>query len=317
MYEIIQKQFKRGKTLTQSKYYNAVRRDLWPKYYWDFYPLAQEYYHELNPYFLFNFYQTHLFSFSDVITVRDGYLSFANFLLNNVSTFEKLETGPMFIHPDLAPLVPQGLTDKFATWNLVQKKKTKLEDARRVVIFGLLSDEYLGSVEALEKKIQPLKNINPEATVEVYLPLRKNIFELQGKDSVLSQEVISLIKDVIPQKKIKFLTGEHFFEITNFKNAYLFDLAYDKFLVSDNYLHYYMQSRGATVNNGSLDEAPADSIFSLDMSFHHELHISPLPKVRNVFTELIFYKKSNLSVKDFQFDPGFQTLLREILKVKS
>lgn len=317
MYEIIQKQYKTARTLTQSKYYNAVRRDLWPKYHWDFYPLAQEYYHELNPYFLYNFYRPDYIFFSDVITVRDGYLSFANFLMNNFTAFDKLEAGPMFVHPDLAPLIPSSLADKFATWQIVQEKKISLEEAKKVFIFGLISDEYLGSLDILENRLQDLKRIHKDASVEVYLPQRKNIFELQGKDSVLAHEAISIIKDLLPGRKLKFLTGEHFFEITNFKNAYLFDLAYDRFLVSDNYLHYYVQSRGATVNNGSLDQAPKDSIFNLDLSVHHQLHITPLPKTKNVFTELVFYKKANPSIKDFLFDPGFQTMLRELLTVRS
>lgn len=317
MYEIIQSQFKSGRTLTQSKYYNSVRRDLWPKFYWDFYPLAQEYYHELNPYFLFNFYRNDYLSFSEVTTVRDGYLTFANFLLTNFNSWDKLETGPMLIHPDLAPLVPQHLAENFSTWNIVQPKKQNLKDAKKVFIFGLLSDEYLGSLESFQERIQVLKDVHPDASVEIYLPLRKNIFELKGKDSVLSQEVVSAIKDILPGRKLKFLTGEHFFEITNFKNSYFFDLNYDRFLVSDNYLHYYVQSRGATVNNGSLDEAPKDSFFSFEMSLHHELHVCPLPKDKNVFTELIFYKKANPSVKEFLFDPGFQTLLREMLTTRS
>lgn len=317
MYEIIQSQFKSGKALTQSKFYNTVQREFWPKFYWDFYPLAQEYYHELNPYFLFNFYRQDYMGFSEVITVRDGYLNFANFLLTNFATFDKLETGPLFIHPDLVPLVPSALSDKFGCWHLVQPKQVSLKDAQKVIIFGLLSDEYLGSLDELESRLKLLKEVNKEASVEVYLPLRKNIFELQGKDSVLSQEVVSVLKDLLPGRKIKFLTSEHFFEITNFKNTYVFDLAYDRFLVSDNYLHYYVQSRGATVNNGSLREAPKDSVFNLDLSVHHQLHITPLPKTNNVFTELVFYKKANPSLKDFLFDPGFQTMLRELLTVKS
>lgn len=314
MYEIIQKQYSSGRTLTQSKYYNSVRRDLWPKFHWDFYPLAQEYYHELNPYFLYNIYRPDYFSFSDVITVRDGYLTFANFLLTNFGTFDSLETGPMFIHPDLAPLVPAALSEHFACWQIVQPKKITLEEARKVIIFGLLSEEYLGSLDSLAERLTPLKNLSPETGVEIYLPLRKNIFEYEGKDNVLAHDVISLIKDVLPGRKLKFLTGEHFFEITNFKNNYIFDLAYDRFLVSDSYLHYYVQSRGATVNSGCLDQAPEDSFFRLDLSVHHELHFTPLPKVPNLFGELIFYKKANSSVKDLMYDKGFHSLLREILK---
>ncbi len=121
MYELIENQFKSGKALTQGKYYSIIKRDLWPKFYWDMYPLAQEYYHELNPYFLFNIFTPELYKFAKVFTVRDGYLNFADYMLKHVSTFNKLGVGCFLIHPSLAKLVPAHLTQYFASWQIVQK----------------------------------------------------------------------------------------------------------------------------------------------------------------------------------------------------
>ena len=314
MLDIIKEQFKDGKALSQSKYYNAVKREHWPKFYWDLYPLAQEYYHELNPYFLFNLYRTDFYKFSKVFTVRDGYVPFANFILNNFSNFSKLEAGQFLVHPDLVPLIPTNIQQQFGCWRIVQKKQTTLEKARKVIIFAFVSEQYLGDVTEIHHRIQDLKKIDKDASIELYLPLRKNVFDTINKETMAIHHLVSALKDVLGDRKLKFLTGDNFFDITDFKNTYVYDLALDNFIVSDNYLHYYVQSRGATVNNGSLTEAPADSIFSLDLSIHHELHVTPLPKVANIFTDLLFYKKQNPAVKDYTFDPVLQNMLRKLLK---
>lgn len=314
MYDIIKEQFDSGKALSQSKYYNAVKRENWPKFYWDLYPLAQEYYHELNPYFLFNIYRPDFYRFAKVFTVRDGYLPFANFILSNFNTFAKLEAGQFLVHPDLARLIPNNISSQFGSWQIVQKKQTELSQARKVIVFGFVCDQYLGPMDELKVRLKELQTISPDASVELYLPIRKNVFELHSKESLTIHLLMDAIKDLLPGRKLKILTSEHFFDITDFKNTFVFDLAADNFIVTDNYLHYYVQSRGATVNNRSLLRAPEDSIFSLDLSLHHELHVTPLPKVRNVFTDLLFYKKENPGIKDLMFDPLLQSMLREMFK---
>jgi hypothetical protein len=314
MLETIKKQFESGRTLTQSKYYNNVDRGQWPKFYWDLYPLAQEYYHELNPYFLFNFYRPDFYKFSKVITVRDGFLNFASFMIDNVSSFKKLEAGIFLIHPDLAPIVPKTVSDQFACWNIVQRKQLKINDAKKVIVFGFACDQYLGDLDSLYLKLQELKNISPDASVELYFPIRKNVFSQDERETVMIHHLMNQIKDTLPGRKLKILTGDHFFENTNFKDTFIFDLAHDKFMVSDNYLHYYVQSRGASVNNNSLTSAPKDSMFSLDLSIHHELHVTPLPKEHNIFADLILFKKTNPSSKNILYNSIFQNLLRDGLK---
>jgi hypothetical protein len=314
MLEIIKEQFTSGKALSQSKYYNAVKREMWPKFYWDLYPLAQEYYHELNPYFLFNIYRPDFYRFTKVFTVRDGYVPFASFILTNFNTFAKLEAGQFLVHPDLARLVPTNINSQFGCWQIVQKKQIELSQARKVIVFGFVSDQYLGNMDDLKERLKELKNISSDAEIELYLPIRKNVFELHGKESLTIHLLMDYIKDILPGRKLKILTSEHFFDITNFKNTYVYDLAADNFIVSDNYLHYYVQSRGATVNNKSLTKAPEGSMFSLDLSLHHELHVCPLKKDKNFFTDLLFYKKENPGIKDLTFDPVLQSMLRESFK---
>ena len=313
MLQTIKEQFKHGKCLTQSKYYYYVDRGLWPKFYWDLLPLAQEYYHELNPYFLFNYYRPELFKFSKCVTVRDGYLTFSSFMLDNFKEFLKLTTGPLIIHPDLAPIVPPTLSQHFASWQYVQRNQIRIEDAKRIIVFGVANKEYLGDLENLSLRLEELVKVHPEASIEVFLPMRKEIFGINERESLLIYQTVDHIKNALPNRKLKFLTSEQFFEISDFKHTFVFDLAVDRMLVSDNYVHYFVQSRGGTVNNGTLGKAPKESMFHFDVSIHHELHLSALPRVESIFSELLFFKKLNPGKKEFHFHPTFQKNLRALL----
>lgn len=319
MLEKIKEQFEKPRTLTQSKYYTLVRRDHWPKFYWDLFPLAQEYYHELNPYFLFNLYHPDLYKFSKVITVRDGYLPFASFMVDNAKNFRSMVPGPCLIHPDLAPIVPPFISDLFATWKIVQKKQITLKTAKKVFIFGLISNEYLGDLaqdkflEKLKLRLEPLKEIPKETKIELFLPLRKEIFKGHQTEQINVFLVMSLIKDILPGRQFEF-TGTNIFEETNFRDQYFFDIGIDNFLVSDNYMHYFMQSRGATTNKSNLTSPPKESFFSFDLSLYHELHLAPLPEVDNVFSDLFFYKKMKNQEKNLLYDIHFQSLVMDLLR---
>lgn len=319
MLDLIKDQFEKPRTLTQSKYYTLVRRDHWPKFYWDLFPLAQEYFHELNPYFLFNLYHPDLFKFSKVITVRDGYLTFASFMVDNAKNFRTMVPRPCFIHPDLAPIVPPFISELFASWKIVQKNQVTLKTAKRVIVFGLVSNEYLGDLsqdeylEKLKLRLAPLKEVPKETKIELFLPLRKEVFKSHQTEQINVYLLMSLIKDLLPGRKFEY-TNTFIFEETNFRDNYLFDIGIDKFLVSDNYMHYFMQSRGASVNNESLLSPPKDSFFSLDLSLYHELHLTPLPKVDNIFSDLFFYKKMKNQDKNLQYDIHFQTLAMSLLR---
>lgn len=314
MLDIIRSQFDSGNGPTKNKFYHLSQIDRRPPYYFEFYPLGQDYFHELNPYFLFNYHNKEIFKISKLVTVRDGLLSFSNFILGNFTDFSSLESGPMLIHPDLAPLVPPTLRDQFAVWKRVQKNQIKLTQAKKVIIFGFLNEEYLGPIEELSRRLSPLRKIPKSTKVDVCVSIRKHIFESQHRDSLIPFQVISLIKELLPEHELNFVKMNELLETTDFFESYLFDMAYDQFLVSDSYLHYFTQSRGVTVNNDTLMTSPKDSIFSLDLSLYHELHICPLPQVENKFSEIYFYKKFKAKSSNLLFDQSFQNLLRKIFK---
>lgn len=314
MLDIIKGQFDSGDAFASNKNYGVIKRDQIPSYFNDMYPLAQDYYHELNPFFVGKIYHPDLFNFSKVMTVRDGYVAFAHFLLTNHSKFSKFGTKLFLIPAEFTKLLPPNLLPYFGTWTIVQSphKSMTIEKAKKVVITALATEDYLGDLEILESRLAPLKNTPKDATVEVYAPMRKNAFDLEGRESLVAHILVSKLKDMLPGKQIQFLNSKQFFDKTDFSNTYVFDLASDQFVVSDNYLHYYCVSRGATVNLLN-SKVPKDSIFNLALSFNHELHVSPLPEVTSVFSELVLYSKS-AATKDYLHDPNFHAVLRELFK---
>lgn len=315
MYEIIKKQFHYGATFRD--HHGALHGDKFPKFHWDMYPLAQEYYHELNPYYLYNVYRPGLFNLVDVITARDGYLTFAYFLLENIKTIPKMGCH-FIIHPKLVPLVPLHLTKYFSCWKLRQPKQLSLSTAKKVIIFSLISHEYIGDLDRLSFRLKVLSEIAPETSVELFLPEKKDIFGRNNTERIIYAQFLSELKDYFPGRKLKFLKIQDFFDITDFRDTYFFDVAFDHLLTTDNYLHYYVQSRGGTVNNDSLQDFSAESIFHLEASLYHEFHVVPFPKdVQSVFAEVIFYKKMHPAVEDLRFDPFFQNLLGQLLKTRA
>lgn len=312
MIDILDTQFKSGRSLTQSKHYSVVKREHWPKFFWDMHPLAQDYYHELNPYFLFNMYRADFFKFAKVMTVRDGAMNFSTFLIDNIQLIPKLGTDLYLIHPSLAPLVPDNIASYFGSWTLSQSKQIKITEAKKIILFGFICEQYLKDPDLLPEKLKVLANIREDVEIELYIPIRKNIFERHSKESIIHYTVFGHILDALKGKKYKILNSEHFFQKTDFKNTYLLDLAHDNFLVSDNYLHYYVISKGGTVS-GISQTPPKDSIYNLALSLHHELHVTPLPKNKNIFIDLLFYKKRNPN-SELLYDPIFQSLVRDVLK---
>lgn len=311
MLEKINSQFQSGRVLNQSRYFNSVDRGLYPKAYWDLHPNNQEYYHELNPFFIFNVYRPEMLELSKTMTLKDGLLPFTNYVLHNLPLLTKSET-LLFIPPSYAPVVPHSLKHKFASWHLVQPKKQKIQDAKKIIIFGILNESYLYSLKAVEEKLLPLLAISDVTPIEIYLPMRRNSF-VGDKDSIFNLEVVSLITKTLASKNIKLLRYHEFHEISNFRDTYLIDLMYDRILVGESYVDYLVASRGGTVHNFA-QVPPKDSLFDLALSFHHSLHIAPLPEVESVFPELLMEKKQYS--KEVMYEPGFFSFLRNLIETR-
>ena len=315
MLEILNQQFKNGRSLASNKYLSPLRRELWPKFHWDMYPLAQEYYHELNPFLLSNAYSPEFFKLYKMYTARDGMMTLADFILSNFNQFSKLGTKLFLIHPGLAPLVPPHLSQFFGSWTIVKKNPIMPSEAKKILIFTFTADQYLGNLDEIPQRLSVLKNLRSDVEIELYIPIRKNIFIEDQRESNTPFVLMNYLHEAFPGKKFKLLTSEQFMGMSDFRGTYLLDLAPDQFYISDSFVHYHVLSKNGSVH-GVPTSAPKDSVFELAVSLHHELHVSPLPKVDSIFTDLLFYKKQS-SGKDLIFDPYFQELVREGLKTKS
>lgn len=289
----IQQQLKSKKAFTQSRNYGVLDRSQFPKYHWELYPLMQDYYHELNPYFVGNLYRKELLKFSDVITVRDGKIAFANFIISNLEHI--ISSKQHFLIPeDYSSLIPSTIKDQFACWSLGLNEKVGLRDAKKVIIFGLMMEKYVGPVDELKKKLtNDFKSISPDAEVELLLPLRNDPFQSQHKENYLHFDIYNIIVEALAGRKFKIIKQENFLDRTIGSETYLYDLKYDNLIVADSFLHYFFASKGAGINLLS-DKIPSDSLMSLSISFWHKLYIKPLKFVDNSkFGELLFYKRLN------------------------
>jgi hypothetical protein len=120
---------------------------------------------------------------------------------------------------------------------------------------------------------------------------------------------VDLIKDALPDRKLKFITAKDVLEKTTWKDVYCLDLFQNKIILADNFLNHRIASLGGTVS--SFPSVGNDqSVFELALSFYHKLQIIPLPECDNIFSELIFYKKQSL-IKEHMIDPKFYELLKE------
>lgn len=290
MLEIIKQQFASGKSLMLGKYSHLHMREHWPKYYYDMHPVVQEYYHELNPYFTFNISNLNLYNFTHTLFVRDGMLTFANFILRNYAAISKFKTH-FIIHPDLAPIVPTHLRSQFSCWKIVQPKKIKLENSKKIIISGILTRHYIEGRNNLTQKLKCLQDLATEQPIELFLPMRLNIFEPNMKDNVYLHDTLRIIYELTAGKKVTFLTDKEFGERTSFKDNTLIDLTVDNFMVADSYIHYIVATKGGSIT--ALDSRPpTDSYFKMDLSLNHEVHLMPLPQVESIFVDLLLASKS-------------------------
>lgn len=290
MLEIIKQQYSSGKSLVLGKYSHLHLREHWPKYYYDMFPMVQDYYHELNPYFTFNIMNINVCNFTDTLFVRDGMLTFANFILRNYTEILKMKTH-FIIHPDLAPIVPPNLCSKFSCWKIIQPKKIKLEKSKKIMISGIPTRHYIEGRNNLIQKLSCLKELKADQPIEIFLPMRQNIFEPNMRENTFIYDTLTTIQELTAAKKIKFITEKEFGERTSFNDTTLIDLTVDNFMVADNYIHYIVATKGGSVS--ALDtKAPADSYFKIDLSLSHEVHFMPLPKVNSIFVDLLLAFKS-------------------------
>lgn len=309
MSDLLNKAFEKPRALTQSRYYAHNNRSQAPKYLWDLYPLAQDYFHEFNPYFVHLIQNETLFKTFDLFTVRDGMFTFADFLVKRTKDIPKW--GCTFLIPDnYVKLIPENLTQYFLTYNLSQIKKPDISAAKTVLIFGLLNDSYLGTLKQVEARLQVIRNLAPDVTLEVCLPLRSDPLTPDSEERLIHLEIPELVRKYAGAHKIKWLKVNEMMTKSIFRDCFFLDLRHDQALTSDSYLNYFFLSRGGMVN--SLPAwAPRETLFNLDISFQQRLSVSPFPKVTSSYIDLIF--TARMSRGELWSDSNFQQTVREIV----
>jgi hypothetical protein len=305
MLEKINSQYKSANTLAKSQFYRSSSQEV-GQVFAELFPMGLDYFHELNPAFLFRISNAEYLNKFSAVTVRDGSAAFGSFLLKNFQIITELKTH-FFIHPNLARLVPEHLKKQFSTWHIGQNNQINISKAKRVIIVGLMSDQTLTPITVVKDQLKILSRAPSNCEIQLFLPHRRDPFGLMWKESYAGYEVVEAIKNEIPDKKITFLSYRDFVEIPSWQNTYCIDLNANHLVITDSFVNHYLAARGATVEAFSGNNKN-DQVFEIDLSFNHKIQFSPLPKVESIFPEMIFYKKA-AATRDYAFDPAFHELL--------
>ncbi len=313
MSEILKAAFARPRAINQNKHHFLVNKGLIPQYIWDFYPLATDYYHEFNPYYVHLIYNEKIFPEFPVFTVRDGVVAFADFLLKNLKLIPTWKT--LFLIPaSYAPLVPDVLREQFLTYTISQNQKPDIRKANTVTIFGLMCEQYFGNYDKIAEKLAVLKDLAPDAEIRICLAPRKNPLDPGDKETLHYIHVPELVRKSVGEREIKWMKTRDLMDNSIYRDHYLLDLLDGNFLTCDSYFHFWFLSRGGMVN--SIPEwDKKETLFDLDISFHHKLHVRPLPEVKSQFGELLFFSK--MFKGDFVTSPKFHNEVLRIISTKA
>ena len=144
--------------------------------------------------------------------------------------------------------------------------------------------------------------------MELFLPIKRNPFELIWKESYIGYEIVEMIKTILPNKKLKFLTHRDLLEGSSWQDTYCIDLLTNKLILTDSFLNHFIAARGGTISTFGGNEIK-DHFFEIDLNFNYKIQFAPLPEAESIFAEMMFYKKQAGS-RDYVSDPVFHDLLR-------
>jgi hypothetical protein len=160
-----------------------------------------------------------------------------------------------------------------------------------VVIFALLCDQYFGDYEKVAKKLSALKDLPKDVRIEVCLSQRKNPLSIEDKENLHYIQIPELIRKAVGNREIHWLRMKDIFEKTVLKDTILIDLLDGYALTCDSYLQYWWLSRGGAVNLVPIQKKE-ETLFDIDISFNHKLHVRPLTSRTSNFADLMFFSKS-------------------------
>lgn len=298
MLEQINTHLKSSRYLMENSNYLGLKRELWPKVSGDLYPLAHDYYHNLNPFFGFNAVNFDFFKTFPAVTLRDGGFPLACFytqkfprLLNSEQT--------ILVHKDCEHFVPGQLKNKTLSYKMVQPRRIKIEEAKQIIIVGVLSDQMILDKEKIEKKLEILASCSNDAKIKIFLQTRKNPFDLTYSEPQLTSPLtFSLFKKL--KTTPEFLTTHKLMGLSFLKDSYVINLSTDNYIISDSFTDFLLSSKGATIHEWDTP-SDTDSLLNVNVSLFHHMEVNQIKK-ESIFNELIFMKKSSI-VSDPLYDP--------------
>ena len=303
----IKSQIKSRMVLVKHPTYNPYRTPFLDSYRADIYPVCLDYYHELNPFMAMDLDNIGYLNDCKVTTLRDGVVSFADFLLKNINKLQDLDTH-FLVHPDLARIIPEHLKEKFSCWHHGHTKKMVAQESEKFFIFALAGEELVLDLDKTKLKLLEIKEWMNKKEIILFISNRKNPFQLLWNESVLLHEIIDLIKSIFPENKISYVTIKDVLNMNSWHKIYCLDLFNNTLIHSDNYLNHFIAARGGMIND--FNSSPMDDIiFKMPLSLYHEIRLTPLPKFKSIFPEVLFYKKKHPQ-SELLTDPVFYQLLK-------
>lgn len=267
-------------------------------------PMTEGYYHPLNPCFLFELAGPAIMRHSPIITVRDGFITFMDFLLNNHQALSRWNT--LFIVPQsYERLIPYHLSSHFLGYQLSQKTHKKTNSK---FIFGYLTEEYLGS--DIEKTLSKIK-LDPEDKVTLYLSQETNL-EKVSYNNIFAQEFLFKLADKLKSHEVRHINTSDFLNTSDFSQYELIDLASSHGMVFDNFVHFLMASRGC---QSVYPQKTSNALMSIDLSMFHQLDLYELTPHNECFSELLLYKKQNPAKRLIE-DPYFSSFLKHFMNTR-
>lgn len=307
MLETIKKHLQSPNYLTAGHNYLGLKRELWPKISGDLYPLTSDYYHDLNPFFSFNAVNFDFFKSYPVVTLRDGGFTLGIFYTHHFLRLGKSDQ-VLLVHKDSEHFVPEQLYEKTLTYNMVQPKKISIEEAKEIYLVGILSDQMLSDLKALEEKVSILEKANPKAKIKIYLQIRKNPFEQVFSESFHAHPFLfDLYKRL--KSKPQFITTPQIFSAGMLKDTYVINLSTDRYVLSDSFTDYTLAAKGATIHEWSTPSQD-EPLMKIPVSLFHHMEINKVSGP-SVFNDLVFIRKRATSADPFS-DPYLFAKIREL-----
>lgn len=311
MSEILKAAYAKPRAINQNKHHHLVNKGDWPKYIWDVYPIAQDYYHEMNPYFVHLIPDKRLIPEFPVFTVRDGIYAFADFMLKSMKDLATWKTN--FIIPEsYAPLVPDNLREKFFSSSSSQVRQPDIRKAKTVIVFGLLCDQYFGSYEKIAEKLSVLKDLPGDVKLEVCISQRRNPLSVEERENMHYINVPELIRKIVGNREIKWLLMRELMDKTVLRDSYLIDLMDGDLITCDSYLHFWFLARGGSIHQYKVwNKKP--SLLEIDVNLNQKLEIRKLPDLKANIADLIFYSKIHKG--DIHMTQSFHEEVRKAISV--